>query len=239
MVGFSTETDLLNSMAAAPGTLSDQDRQKIRMLGKHFKETWHHPGCPMRLKKQIVRLLVKEVVVDIAEDGKRLEFIIHWQGGSHSALSIERPMPAPTLHKTADGDVEVITKMAARHSDSEIAMVLGKLGRKTGKGNRWTSARVGVARRKYCKNIQQCEDSENLLTIVQAQKYCGVSGSTIHRLIDADLLKAEQVVPYAPYAIEKSSIDSEPTKSIIKHLKKTGRLVLDGGILGKQESLFQ
>jgi DNA invertase Pin-like site-specific DNA recombinase len=228
----------LNAIAVAPTKLNEKDQQKILMLGKHFKETWHHPDCPMRLKKQIVRLLIKEVMVDLVQDDKRLNFIIHWHGGSHSAFSIERPMSACTLHRTADGDVEIITKMAALHSDAEIAMVLGKLGRKTGKGNRWTSSRVAVARRKYCKNIQN-KSNENQLTIVQAQNYCGVSGSTIHRLIEAKLLKGEQVVPYAPYAINKSDLDCEPVLTIIKHLKKTGILVLDRGILDKQENLFQ
>ena len=57
------------------------------------------------------------------------------------------------------------------------------------------------------------------------------------RLIDANLLSAEQVVPYAPYTIEKSGFDCEPIQSILKHLKKTGRLVLEGGVVEKQESL--
>ena len=219
--------------------LTDADRQKILMLGKHFKETWYHPDCPMRLKKQIVRCVIKEIIVDLVDDNKRLNFIIHWQGGSHSELSIARPVPANTGHKTTKDDIEIITKMAVLHSDSEIAMVLGKHGRKTGKGNRWTSARVGVARRKYCKDSQQEKSHEHLLTIAQAKTYSGVSASTIRRLIDENLLKAEQVVPYAPYAIEKSGFDCEPVVSILKHLKKTGRLVLEGGVVEKQGNLFQ
>ena len=227
----------LNEMAD-PKILNDQDREKILMLGKHFSETWKHPDCPMRLKKQIVRCLIKEVMVDLVEDDKRLNFIIHWHGGSHSELSVVRPVPASMSHKTAKDDVEIITKMAALYTDDEIAMVLGKHGRKTGKGNRWTSTRVGVARRKYFGKGHQRKSHENLLTVAQAQKYAGVSSHTIMRLIDANLLKAEQVVPYAPYAIEKSGFDCEPVQSILTHLKKTGRLVLEGGVVEKQENLF-
>ena len=222
---------------ADPKKLNEQDRKKILRLGRHFSDTWHHPDCPMRLKKHIVRCLIKEVMVDMVEDDKHLHFIIHWHGGSHSELSIARPVPANMGHKTAKGDVEIITKMAALHSDDEIAMVLGKHGRKTGKGNRWTSTRVGVARRKYFGKGHQRKSLDNLLTVAQAQKYAGVSASTIMRLIDANLLSAEQVVPYAPYTIEKSGFDCEPIQSILKHLKKTGRLVLEGGVVEKQESL--
>ena len=227
----------LNQITDTP-KLSDQHRKRLLELGKHFRATWHHPDCPARLKKQIIRCVIKEIMVDLVEGDERLQFIIHWQGGSHSELSIARPLRANLSHKTAKDDVEIITKMAALHSDSEIAMVLGKHGRRTGKGNRWTSARVGVARRKYCKKNHSKKDTVNLLTVAQAKKYSGVSVSTIMRLIDENLLKAEQVVPYAPYAIEKSGFDSEPVLSILSHLKKTGKLVLEGGVLEKQESLI-
>ena len=39
--------------------------------------------------------------------------------------------------------------MARRYRDDQIARVLSKLGRRTGKGNRWTQPRVATVRRKY------------------------------------------------------------------------------------------
>lgn len=228
----------MDTITAASKQLTDQDRQKILTLGENFKDTWNHSECPMRLKKQIIRLLIKEIMVDIVDEGKHIHFVIHWHGGTHSDVKISRPVSANKAHKTNKDDVEIIQKMAALHSDSEIAMVLGKLGRKTGKGNRWTSSRVGVARRKYCDKTQRVA-RDGLLTVAQAHKHCGVSINSIMRLIEAGLLKAEQVVPYAPYAIEKASFDTEPVVSIINHLKTTGRLVLDRGVLGKQGNLFK
>ena len=229
----------LEAMSATPERLNDQDRQRILSLGEHFEDTWNHPECPMRLKKQIVRLLIKEIMVDLINDDTQIHFIIHWHNGIHTEVKIDRPRSAAKAHKTDKDDIEIIQKMAPLHSDSEIAMVLGKLGRKTGKGNRWTSTRVGVARRKYFDKSQRIERSDNLLTMAQAHEYAGVSINTITRLIDAGLLNAEQVVPYAPYAIEKASFDTEPVLAIINHLKRTGKLVLEGGNLSNQEYLFK
>ena len=178
-------------------------------------------------------------MVDLINDDTQIHFIIHWHNGIHTEVKIDRPRSAAKAHKTDKDDIEIIQKMAPLHSDSEIAMVLGKLGRKTGKGNRWTSTRVGVARRKYFDNSQRIERSDNLLTMTQAHEYAGVSINTITRLIDAGLLNAEQVVPYAPYAIEKASFDTEPVLAIINHLKRTGKLVLEGGNLSNQEYLFK
>lgn len=229
----------LEAISATPTVLNDQDRQKILSLGEHFEDTWNHPECPMRLKKQIVRLLIKEIMVDLIEDNTQIHFIIHWQGGTHTEIKIARPRSAAKAHKTDKDDIEIIRKMAPLHSDSEIAMVLGKLGRKTGKGNRWTSSRVGVARRKYFDKSQRVERDDNLLTMAQAHEYAGVSINTITRLIDAGILNSEQVVPYAPYAIDRACFDNEPVLSIINHLKKTGKLVLEGGNSDNQEDLFK
>ncbi len=56
---------------------------------------------------------------------------------------------ALSLHKTALEDLELITQMARRYRDDEIARVLSKLGRRTGKGKRWSQSRVAYVRKKY------------------------------------------------------------------------------------------
>ena len=58
------------------------------------------------------------------------------------------------------------------------------------------------------------------------------------RLIKAGILVAEQVAPYAPLEITRSSLDSEPVARIVKHLKATGKLLLDGEPPVEQASLF-
>ena len=185
-----------------------------------------------------MRSLIKEIIVDVDKQKQRLNFIIHWQRGSHSPLTIPRPLPANQAHKTAAEDLELIQKMAPRYSDTEIAKVLSKLGRKTGKGNRWTKPSVGIIRRK--QGIEAASKSKNndILNMAQAKRYCGVSDSTLLRLINANILPAEQVAPFAPYEIKQSDLDSEPVSTILKTLKKTGKLLLKGGAPDNQSELF-
>lgn len=229
---------VLYATQAVPQTLSEQDKKSIIELGKHFADTWHQPECSMVLKKKIIRCLIKEIIVDVDKEKQFLNFIIHWQGGSHSSLTIPRPLPANQAHKTATEDLEVIQKMALRYSDSEIAMVLSKLGRKTGKGNRWTKSSVGIIRRKQGIKPAPKHKDDGILNMAQAQSYCGVSDSTLMRLIKANILPAEQVAPFAPYEIKQSDLDSEPVSTILKTLKKTGKLLLKGGTPDNQSELF-
>ena len=228
----------LDAAQIAPQLLTEQDKQSILALGKHFADTWHHSECPMLLKKKIIRCLIKEIIVDMDKEKQQLSFIIHWQGGSHTSLIIPRPLPANQAHKTAAEDLELIQKMAPRYSDGETAMVLSKLGRKTGKGNRWTQSSVGLIRRKLGIKPAPKNKDGGILNMAQAKHYCGVSDSTLMRLIKANLLSAGQVAPFAPYEIKQSDLDKEPVLSILKTLKKTGKLILKGGTPANQSELF-
>ena len=79
---------------------------------------------------------------------------------------------------------------------------------------------------------------DGILNMAQAKRYCGVSNSTLMRLINAKILPAVQVVPFAPYEIKQSDLDSEPVSTILKTLKKTGKLLLKGGVSDAQSELF-
>jgi hypothetical protein len=48
----------------------------------------------------------------------------------------------------------------------------------------------------------------------------------------------QQVTPRAPWEIRRSDLDAEPVKSILKHLRATGKLVLEGGGAANQMSLL-
>lgn len=228
----------LDASQVAVKPISQAERESILRLGQNFSDTWHSNECPMNLKKRIIRLLINEIVVDINEEKQTLNFVIHWHGGRHTEINTPRPLPASKAHKTAEEDLEIIKKMAVRYDDTEIAKVLGKLKRITGKGHRWTKASVGTARRSIGIKPAPKTDNDGVLNMVQAKAYCGVSDSTLLKLIENDILPANQVVTFAAFEINKSDLDAEPVASILKTLKKTGKLVLKGSTPDNQEELF-
>ena len=227
------ELDDLNDATAA---LTPDDELTLCGLGEHFADAWNSDACPMTLKKRIARTLIKEIVVDI-DAAQQINMAIHWQGGCHTTFSMQKPMSGAVVHKTAIEDVDIITRMAPRYGDDEIARVLSKLGRQTGKGNRWTQARVASVRRKHHIAAPAAID-QDIFNLAQAEKHSGVSDTALMRLIKAKLLPVQQVAPYAPLEIKRMDLDSEPVASIIKHLKRTGRLVLTGDPSTEQASLF-
>ena len=138
----------LSELSEATPALGADDAFAIRALGEHFASVWNDAQCPMTSKKRIARTLIEEVMVDLDESAQELHMVVHWHGGCHTAFHMPKPLSGGVAHKTALEDVELITRMARRYRDDQIARVLSKLGRRTGKGNRWTQSRVATVRRK-------------------------------------------------------------------------------------------
>jgi hypothetical protein len=104
-----------------------------------------------------------------------------------------KPQSGAVMHKTALEDLELITRMAVRYGDDEIERVLSKLGRRTGKRNRWTRAMVTSIRRKHAIKAPLMSNIDpNVITLAQATRDSGVSDTTLMRLIKANILAAGQ-----------------------------------------------
>jgi DNA invertase Pin-like site-specific DNA recombinase len=216
--------------------VTTEERNAFVAFGERFADVWHQTACPIALKKQIVRSVIEEVLVDEQPPG-RLSFIVHWNGGSHTAFEMEK-VSAKTMHRTADADLDVIRKMAPRYGDDAIARVLNKLGRRTGKGKPWSETAVKTARRNH--TIDGCARSvvdEDVLTLQGAARYTKTSDTTIKKLVDGGLLPMHQVVPFAPWEIRRTDLDRAHVRAVLARLKDTGRVVL-GDPSDAQPDLF-
>ncbi len=218
--------------------LSEEEEEAILELGERFGEVWAGELCPAPVKKKIIRTVVEEVTVDLDEERNVLSFIIHWKGGCHTRFEMAKPVSG-VGRKTSLDDLEVIRAMAVHYSDSEIARVLNKLGRRTGKGNRWNMERVKTVRLRYgLKGKEGPAPERDVLTLGAAAKYCRVSQTTIKRLVASEVLPKEQIVPWAPWEIRRSDLDSAKVKEILECLRETGKLVIGRDDSEAQESLF-
>src|SRR6516164_3496742 len=233
-----TTQQRLSSLQGRRYSLSSEEEARIRAMGENFAETWESDLCPPTLKKRIFRTAMEEILVRSDEEKKSLEFTIHWKGGAHSRLTMERPRPA-TETTTPMEALEIIRRMAVRHGDDQIASVLNRLGYSTGKGKRWNQTRVATARRNHSIAGQKraLPDPERV-SLSEAARICGVSHHTIERLVEAGVLKREQVTPRAPWEIRRTDLDTELIRNIIDRLLRTGKLILEGGCAEDQTALF-
>src|SRR6266496_188103 len=228
----------LSSLEGKRYSLSSEEEARILAMGENFAEVWHSDRCPPTLKKMIFRTAIEEIIVRTDTKKETLHFTIHWKGGVHTQLEMDRPRSA-TETATPLEALEIIRRMAVRHGDDQIASVLNRLGYLTGKGNRWNQNRVAAARKNYSIAGQKraAADSERV-SLNEAARLCGVSHRSIERLVEAGLLNREQVAPRAPWEIRRCDLDTEPVRSILKHLRRTGKLLLRRGRTENQPELF-
>ena len=227
----------LAEIDGAAQVLGDRERERILALGARFREVWASEHCPAPLKKRILRTVVEEVIATKDEAGV-LRFVIHWKGGAHTQFEMARPRSGRE-QKTALEDIEVIRQLAVRYGDDEIAVVLNKLGRRTGKDKRWNAQRVRTARSAYAiPGHSRTVPDPAILTLGRAAKHCGVSQGTIMRLVNSGVLAKHQIVPWAPWEIRRADLDSPEVQQVITRLRKTGRSGLQGVHSTNQQTLF-
>lgn len=219
-------------------SLTSEQQARIEFMGENFAGIWQSDACPPTLKKMIFRTVIEEIIVCANAEKKTLQFTIHWKGGAHTRVEIERPRSAIDSATPMEA-LEIIRRMAVRSGDDQIASVLNRLGYSTGKGKRWNQNRVATVRRNYSIAGQRraLPDPERV-SLSEAARICEVSHNTIERLVEVGLLRREQPAPRAPWEIRRADLHAEPVRSILEHLHKTGKLVLQGDCAEKQTALF-
>jgi DNA invertase Pin-like site-specific DNA recombinase len=219
-------------------SLTSEQEARILSMGENFAEIWHSDRCPPTLKKMVFRTVIEEIIAHTDPKKETLHFTIHWKGGVHTQLEMDRPRSA-TETATPMEALDIIRRMAVRHGDDQIASVLNRLGYSTGKRNRWNQNRVATARKNhFILGQKRALADPDRISLNEAARLCEVSHRFIERLVEAGLLNREQVAPRAPWEIRRSDLDTEPVRSILEHLRRTGKLLLPGGRAENQPELF-
>ena len=187
---------------ATERTLSAAPSPDFGGLAQDLATAWDAPGVTMRIRQQLLRSLVKEIIADVDDETREIVLTIHWQGGHHSQLRIAKPRTGEHGCRTPDEALAVTRSMAGKWSDEHIAATLNRMGFPTGHGKTWTANRVASVRRvnNICAYRSANKDGE-WLTMSEAAVKLGVTNHRIRHLIKKGLLSAEQVVERAPYQI--------------------------------------
>jgi DNA invertase Pin-like site-specific DNA recombinase len=185
-------------------------------LARDLEAAWTSPHVTMRMRQQLLRALVVDIIADVDEVARDVILTIHWRGGQHSQLRVRKPKSGEHGCRTPDEALAVIRSMAARWSDEHVAASLNRMGMRTGQGKTWTAHRVGSLRRVHGIHAYlSAEKDGEWLTMRDAARALSVSSHTIRRFIKVGVLPAQQVVPDAPYQIRSSDLHSEVVRAAI------------------------
>ena len=113
----------------------EPSREQIEALARDLPALWAAEDAPPdRDRKRLLRALIADVTLTSQPDGRELQVGIRWRSGASEQHTIQRPKTAPTVTRTPSPAVELIRRLAARHTNAQIAEQLNAAGLRTGTG---------------------------------------------------------------------------------------------------------
>ena len=190
--------------------MTPEERARLMTLGSDLERAWHHPGATPETRKRILRTVLAEIVARV--EGDEITLVLHWQGGDHTRLTVQKNRPGRHRWTTEASTEQLIRELSRLMPDPAIAWVLNRAGKRTGRGNTWTEARVrsfrGDHRIAVYRDGERSERGE--LTLDEAAKRLGLSKMTVLRLIRSGRIEARQACKGAPWVIPEQAI-ADPT----------------------------
>lgn len=215
--------DRVDRVRRAVSPAQEIDRDSLFSLAANLPRVWNSEAADMRLKQRIVRLLIQEIVADVDATAKEIVLIMHWVGGRHTELRVEKPRAGAHGRATSADCLEIVRGMAGRWTDDEIAATLNRLRLHTGTGKTWSARRVYQLRHDH--DLPACDSSKprETVTLEQATERLGVSNTVVKKLIHAKILPAMQAAPAAPWEIPVASLSAPEVLLAVTRTHTLGR----------------
>jgi DNA invertase Pin-like site-specific DNA recombinase len=207
-VVYRIEREIAVIEARKPVPLGEVERQQLMQLGADLALAWSHPAATSATRKRIVRAALSEIVVRI--EAEHIEMILHWQGGDHSALKLKKNGAGKHRWTIPEDTLSLVRELARLMPDRQIARLLNRAGKPTGRGNGWTQARVcsfrshhGIAVHRESEWAERGE-----ITLEAAAQIMNVSVMTALRMVRHGIIKGRQVCRGAPWVIKAEDVAS-------------------------------
>jgi DNA invertase Pin-like site-specific DNA recombinase len=186
--------------------LSAEDRARLMVLGKDLAKAWNSPGATIETRKKIIRLLIKEIIVDVVDN--QLALVIHWQGGDHTKMAVKKNKVGQTRWTVEADVVDLVRVLARQLPDMAIAAILNRSGKLTGHGATWT--RIHVRGLRNTNGIPVYREGERAergeVTLDEAADILKVSRATAYRMVSTGALPARQLCTGAPWIIRLADL---------------------------------
>jgi hypothetical protein len=214
----------ISAVGERSAPINDEKKTELMALGDDVRTLWNHPDAPVQLKKRILRTVLNEIIVQSERDSSSHRLILHWAGGVHTELSVDRNPSGQHRRRAERTVIDLVSELAKVCPDKVIAAILNRLGYKTGQEKSWNASRV-AGLRGYHK-IEPFQKQDGWVTREQAAELLKVSNTVIQRLIREQVLPATQVVHCAPWVIDRKDLELPAVQAQVQAVHCGRRLPL-------------
>jgi DNA invertase Pin-like site-specific DNA recombinase len=198
------EAELARREQRRPRSLSPGERALIHQLGHQLDRVWSAPTTTDRDRKELLRTLLDEVIVNIQRAEDRGQLTLRWRGGALTELQIPLSRYNHRTIHTDEDTLSLLRRLAEHYPDAVIAGILNRQGRRSATGQRFTATIVsGLRGYRHIPRYQPSAErsSGEVVTVTRAAKILGVAQSTMLRWLLDGFIAGEQLTPGAPWRI--------------------------------------
>jgi DNA invertase Pin-like site-specific DNA recombinase len=213
--------------------ITQADHATILALGSDLPAIWHAPTTTSADRKQMLRLLIRDVIVDGKRAHGQVWVQINWQTGAHEQFCYTRSVRS----YEASANVEALEQRirvlnATQLIDAQIAEILNAEGYRTARLHRpFTGGIVWLLRDKWHiptvkingKNYNPAQWEDGSYSVQGAAARLGVNSSTIHHWLKVGKLTGTQLAKGMPWKIYLTEEDVTQLQEWLRRARRLRR----------------
>ena len=213
-----------------PISLTDTDRDQILSLGQNLPQLWTAPSTTAAERKQILRLLAKEVVLDQRRARGQVCIRIVWQTGATSEHRIQRRVQAYTDYADL-GRLESRIRALndAQKMDGEIAAFLDVEGLVSARGRPFSGGEIHLLRKRWGiptvkingKEANPRRWPDGTYSVQGAAEVLTITPQTVFKWLRKGRLTGEQLVKGMPWKIILSDQQITVLKAQVRRISRS------------------
>jgi len=187
----------LRELAEAEAELAEQNkpapepsREQLEALARELPKLWAAETTAQRDRKRLLRAMIIDVTLTSQPDTRELRVGIRWRSGASEQHAVQRPPKPADAKRTPSEVIELIKRLAADHTNTQIAEQLDKAGMRTSTGLPFDENAIRWLRWRYQIGPSQPRDGE--VTVNQVAEQFGISDGTVYAWITTGKLAARR-----------------------------------------------
>jgi hypothetical protein len=198
---------------------TEQDKKMIFSLSKELPRIWNAQTTTAKEKKRILRVLIEDVTVFAEPRQPDVRLGIRWRNHYSEEIYTTKPLPKGTARKHTQETVDLVRKLSATLTDSQIVDHLNESGLHTPEGRNFTVDSIKWIR--YKNQIPALSMHHKGLSVKEVAARFNVGTDTVYYWINRGVLEAKKAAPGWPWDIQ---IDENKEAELREWVQKSGHI---------------
>jgi len=194
--------------------LTPEIKKQLLELIRDFPKVWHNQKTPIREKKRIVRLIMKDVT--LLKENRIIKIKIRWQGGATEIYEVPNPLHSLEVHKTPENSLKRIGELSKKHTIKTIVNILNRENYKPGIGEKFNTTMIQKSYDRYgIKSYYQNLRDQGKLTSKELAEVLGVKKKTILKWCAARLIDGYLANDKKQYLFDSPKLAPEKYRKLL------------------------